>query len=218
MSLADLEPALTAGCHALGISLSASQAHGQIALLAELVEWNGRFNLTSITEPEEMLRKHLLDSLSVLPHLRGSRVADVGTGAGFPGLPLAICAPERQFTLIDSTTKKCRFVEHAAAALELDNVTVVNMRAEAWRPPVAFDTVLARALSSVADFIGYAGHLCAAGGRMLAMKGRAPHAELEALPRGWRIVAVHRLEIPGLDAERHLVEIARVASTDGGAA
>jgi 16S rRNA (guanine527-N7)-methyltransferase len=216
VSLADLEPALIAGCHELGVTLSAAQARGQIALLAELVEWNGRFNLTSITEPGDMLRKHLLDSLAALPHLRGMRVADVGTGAGFPGLPLAICAPERQFTLIDATAKKCRFVEHAAAALGLANVTVVNARAEAWKPAVAFDTVIARALASVADFVRHAGHLCASGGRMLAMKGRAPQAELEAVPHGWRLVAVHRLQIPGLDAERHLVELARVTSTPGG--
>jgi len=217
VSLADLEPALSAGCHALGVPLSAAQARDQITLLRKLVEWNGRLNLTSITEPGEMLRKHLLDSLAVLPHLHGMRIADVGTGAGFPGLPLAICAPERQFTLIDSIAKKCRFVEHAVGVLGLANVTVVNARAEAWKPLVAFDTVVARALSSVADFIGHAGHLCVSSGRMLAMKGRTPQAELEALPRGWRVVNVHRLEIPGLDAERHLVELAPTAARTGGA-
>jgi 16S rRNA (guanine527-N7)-methyltransferase len=209
MSLATLEPALHAGCNALGIELSPAQSRALVALLAELVEWNGRFNLTSITEPEDMLRKHLLDSLVVLPHLMGERIADVGTGAGFPGLPLAICAPGRQFTLIDSVGKKCRFVEHAAASLGLANVTVVNMRAEAYKPAIRFDTVIARALAKIADFIGYAGHLCTGSGRLLAMKGRLPEHELQALPGGWRVVAVHRLDIPGLDAERHLVELAR---------
>lgn len=212
MSLATLEPALTAGCHALGIAPGPAQTRALLDLLGLLVEWNGRFNLTSITEPEDMLRKHLLDSLAVLPHLSGGRIADVGTGAGFPGLPLAICAPERRFTLIDSTAKKCRFVEHAAATLALDNVSVVNARAEAFEPPAPFDTVVARALAKMAEFIGYAGHLCAPRGRLLAMKGRLPEDELAALPRGWRIVHVHRLEIPGLDAERHLVELARTGA------
>jgi len=209
MTLEGLEPALIAGCHDLGVQLTRDQARRQIVLLDELVQWNERFNLTSITAPGDMLRKHLLDSLAVLPYLGGARIADVGTGAGFPGLPLAICAPERQFTLIESIAKKCRFVEHAAAALGLANVTVVNARAEAWRPAAPFDTVVARALASVADFVRHAGHLCAPAGRLLAMKGRSPDAELAALPRGWRVVAVHRLRVPGLDADRHLVELAR---------
>jgi 16S rRNA (guanine527-N7)-methyltransferase len=209
VAFAELEPELVAGCRELGIVLSAAQARAQLALLAELREWNTRFNLTSITAPADMLRKHLLDSLAVLPHLRGTRIADVGTGAGFPGMPLAICSPERQFTLIDGTAKKCRFVEHAAQMLEIRNVTVVHARAESWRPAAAFDTVVARALASLAEFIRHAAHLCAPGGRMLAMKGRVPEAELASLPRGWRLVALHRLVVPGLDAERHLVELAR---------
>ncbi len=213
MMLEGLEPALIAGCQDLGVPLNQDQARRQIVLLDELVQWNGRFNLTSITAPEDMLRKHLLDSLAVLPHLTGMRIADVGTGAGFPGLPLAICAPERQFTLIESIAKKCRFVEHATAVLGLANVTVVNTRAEAWKPAAPFDTVVARALASVADFVRHAGHLCAPAGRLLAMKGRSPDAELAALPRGWRVVAVHRLRVPGLDADRHLVELARAASS-----
>ena len=213
MTLEGLEPALLAGCQDLGVPLSRDQARRQLALLEELVDWNGRFNLTSITAPEDMLRKHLLDSIAVLPYLGGTRIADVGTGAGFPGLPLAICAPDRQFTLIESIVKKCRFVEHAAATLGLGNVTVVNARAEAWKPAARFDAVIARALASVADFVRQAGHLCAPAGRLLAMKGRRPDAELETLPPGWRVVAVHSLLIPGLDADRHLVELARAGSS-----
>ncbi len=213
MTLEGLEPALLAGCLELGVPLTRDQARCQIALLHELLDWNGRFNLTSITAPEDMLRKHLLDSLAVLPYLVGTRIADVGTGAGFPGLPLAICAPERRFTLIESIAKKCRFVEHAAATLGLGNVTVVNARAEAWTPAAPFDAVIARALASVADFVRQAGQLCAPAGRLLAMKGRRPDAELDALPSGWRVVAVHRLRIPGLDADRHLVELARAGSS-----
>lgn len=208
-ALAALEPELVAGCRELGIPLSAEQARAQLTLLVELLEWNGRFNLTSITAPVDMLRKHLLDSLVVLPYLRGARIADIGTGAGFPGLPLAICSPQRQFTLIDATAKKCRFVTHAAAMLGLTNVTVVHARAESWQPATVFDSVVARALASLAGFIRSAAHLCASGGRLLAMKGRVPEAELASLPRGWHMVALHRLTVPGLEAERHLIELAR---------
>ena len=163
-----------------------------------------------------MVRKHLLDSLSIHAFLRGTTVADVGTGAGFPGLPLAVVNPHRQFTLVDSTAKKCRFVEHAAARLGLTNVTVVNARAEAWRPPRPFDCIVSRALGKVSEFIRVAGHLCAPDGRLLAMKGKHPEAELDALPRGWRVAAVHPVDVPGLDAERHVVELVRSARAAAG--
>lgn len=209
MSATELDPLLGAGASALGVPLSAEQRSRLLRLVAELMEWNGRFNLTAIREPAEMVRKHLLDSLAVQPFLAGERIADVGTGPGFPGLPLAVVNPSRRFTLVEATAKKARFVEHAAAVLGLDNVEVVNSRAEAWKAPRPFDTVVCRALGKLHEFIRFAGHLCARDGRMLAMKGQYPEAELEAVPRGWRVVAVHRLDVPGLDAERHLVELAR---------
>jgi 16S rRNA (guanine527-N7)-methyltransferase len=149
--------------------------------------------------------------LSLQPYLRGVRIADVGTGAGFPGLPLAIVNPERQFTLIEGTGKKARFVEQTAALLGCGNVHVANVRAEAFRPPELYDTVVARALSSLADFVAYAGHLCAPGARLLAMKGKRPDEEIKALPKSFRVLAVHRLRIPGLDDERHLVELSPAA-------
>jgi 16S rRNA (guanine527-N7)-methyltransferase len=158
-----------------------------------------------------MLRKHVLDSLSLHSFLRGDRIADVGTGAGFPGLPLALANPERHFALIEATGKKARFVSHTAARIGADNVEVVQTRAETYRPERGFDTVVARALSSLADFVAYAGHLLAPDGRLLAMKGKRPDDEIFALPKTFRVLAVHRLRVPGLDGERHLVELCRAA-------
>ena len=193
----------------LGIAMSDAQARALIQLLDELDVWNEKVNLTAIRERPQQITKHLLDSLSVHVFLRGPRIADIGTGAGFPGLPLACVNPDKQFTLLDSTAKKLKFVDHAATLLGLQNVTTVHMRAEAYKPKERFDTVIARAVGPVNTFIEWCGHLCASGGRLLAMKGRYPEEELRALPSGWKLAAVHRLDVPGLEEERHLVEIAR---------
>jgi 16S rRNA (guanine527-N7)-methyltransferase len=193
----------------LGVTLSASDVVKFTRLLDELDEWNTRFNLTAIRERAAQLTKHLLDSLSIHSYLRGTRILDVGTGAGFPGLPLALANPERAFTLLDSTAKKLKFVEHAAEVTELKNVVTVHSRAEQYRVDDRFSTVISRAVGNVESFVRTSGHLCAGGGRLLAMKGRDPRAELENLPNGWKIAAVTRLRVPGLDEERHLVEICR---------
>jgi len=193
----------------LGIPLSEQQARQLIRLLDELDEWNQRMNLTAIRERSQQITKHLLDSLSVQPFLHGVRIADVGTGAGFPGLPLALVNPAVHFTLIDSTAKKLTFIDHVTRALELENVETVHTRAEAYRPHERFDCVLSRAVGPVEDFVKWCGHLCVGGGRLLAMKGRYPEQELTRLPSGWKVAAVHRLEVPGLDEDRHLVEICR---------
>jgi 16S rRNA (guanine527-N7)-methyltransferase len=200
---------LALGARELGIDLSAGQAGTLLRLVDELEIGNAQFNLTAIRDRPGMLRKHVLDSLSVQPYLRGDRVADVGTGAGFPGLPLAIVNPQRRFTLIEATGKKARFVEQTLQRVGCANVAVVNSRAETYRPFELFDTVLARALSSLADFAAYAGHLCAPGGRLLAMKGKRPDDEISALPKSFRVLAVHRLRVPGLPDERHLVELTK---------
>lgn len=207
------EELLAAGARELGIELTPKYTQTLLDLIDQLEQGNAQFNLTAIRDRPGMLRKHVLDSLSVQPYLRGLRVADVGTGAGFPGLPLAIVNPERRFTLIEATGKKARFVEQTAARIGSGNVAVVNSRAESYRPFDLFDTVLARALSSLKDFVAYAGHLCAPGGRLLAMKGKRPDEEVSALPKSFRVLAVHRLSVPGLSDERHLVELVRSAQT-----
>jgi 16S rRNA (guanine527-N7)-methyltransferase len=196
------------GARALGIELDETQLARLMAHLDALDEWGQRMNLTAIRERSQQVTKHLLDSLTVVPWLRGPRIADVGSGAGFPGIPLAIVLPQWHFALIESTGKKCRFLEHVRDTLGLGNVEVVQSRAESYRPEVKFDTVLARAVGPVADLTRNAGALVAAGGRLLAMKGRYPDEELTKKLNGWKVVAVHPLHVPGLEEERHLVELA----------
>ncbi len=198
---------LVSGARDLGIELDPKRAAMLLSLVDELERGNAQFNLTAIRDRPGMLRKHVLDSMSLQPYLRGERLADVGTGAGFPGLVLSIVNPQRRFTLIEATGKKARFVEQTAGRIGCGNVLVVNSRAETYRPFELFDTVVARALSSLADFVAYAGHLCAPDGRMLAMKGKRPDDEISALPKSFRVLAVHRLNVPGLPDERHLVEL-----------
>jgi 16S rRNA (guanine527-N7)-methyltransferase len=204
------ESRLAEGLTELGLSLESAQVQALWTLVNELAEWNLRFNLTAITEPGEVVDKHLLDSLAVLPYLKGLQVADIGSGAGFPGLPLAIVDLDRRYCLVESTGKKVKFLRHAVERLNLPNVEVIQARAEAFKPPRPFDSVIARALGSLADFVRVAGHLAGRGGRLLAMKGRVPENELKAIPPGWKAFAVHPVAVPGLDAERCLVELGRV--------
>jgi 16S rRNA (guanine527-N7)-methyltransferase len=203
------EAILIQGAKHFGIDLSAARAQQMLRLLDALDDWNQRMNLTAIRDRESQLTKHLLDSLSLQPLLQGARIADVGTGAGFPGIPLAIVNPDREFTLLDSTAKKLKFVDHVAQTLGLQNITTVHTRAETFRTPWRFDTVTSRAVGAVGRFVEWSGHLCVGGGRLLAMKGREPAEELQALPSGWKVAAVHRVTVPGLDEERHIVEICR---------
>lgn len=203
---------LAAGCRELGLAPAPDELERLLALVDELETANAHFNLTAIRDRPGMLRKHVLDSLTVYPFLGGARIADVGTGAGFPGLPLAILSPARGFTLIEATGKKARYVAGVAERLKVRNVEVVNERAERYRPASRFDTVVARALGPLAEFVRQAAHLCAPGGRLLAMKGRRPDAEIAALPGSVRLVAVHRVRVPGLDDERHIVELSPVGA------
>jgi 16S rRNA (guanine527-N7)-methyltransferase len=200
---------LASGARELGIELDAARAETLLNLVDALEQGNAQFNLTAIRDRPGMLRKHVLDSMSLAPYLRGQRIADVGTGAGFPGLVLAVVDPQRSFTLIEATGKKARFVEQTVQRIGCSNVLVVNSRAESYRPLELFDTVVARALSSLADFVAYAGHLLAPGGRLLAMKGKRPDEQISALPKAFRVLAVHRLSVPGLTDERHLVELTK---------
>ena len=201
--------ALLDGARALALELDEAQLARLVAHLDLLDEWNTRMNLTAIRDRPSQLTKHLLDSLTVQPYLRGQRIADVGSGAGFPGIPLAIVEPQRHFSLIESTGKKCRFLEHVRDELQLKNVEVVQARAENYQPEVRFDTVVARAVGPLAGLVKAAGALVVGGGRLLAMKGRYPQDELAAKLNGWKVAAVHPLSVPGLAEERHLVELCR---------
>ncbi len=178
-----------------------------------LRERNAHMNLTSIVSPEGILTLHMLDSLSVVSHLGDApTIIDVGTGGGFPGVPLAVACPTRQFTLIDGTQKKIRFVAESIAALDIRNATAIAARAENMKRQ--FDLVVVRAVGTLADLVHNAGGLVGSQGRLLAMKGRLPEEELRAVPRAWR-AEVEKLRVPGLDAERHLVSLSRVSPRAG---
>lgn len=189
----------------LGVTVTEQDASRLLTLLDELERWNRTYNLTAIVKREDMVTHHLLDSLSVHQDLQGTTIADVGTGAGFPGLPLAVVNPEKRFTLIDSNGKKVRFVSHAAAALGLSNVEAVQGRAESLRHDSKFDVVVSRAFASVPDMLEMVAPLCDDHTRVLAMKGRWPKQELESLPAGWQAVASRQIEVPGLGEERCVI-------------
>jgi 16S rRNA (guanine527-N7)-methyltransferase len=200
---------LDAGANEIGFDLDQSQLDLLWRYAHMLRERNAHVNLTSIVSWEGILTLHMLDSLTLVPHLGDARrILDVGTGGGFPGIPLAVACPEREFTLIDGTQKKIRFVSEGIAALDIRNAQATAARAENYTGPKGFDVVVARAVSSLAGLVRDAGKLLAPRGRLLAMKGRAPDDELRELPRGWHAEAT-RLRVPGLDAERHLVTLSR---------
>lgn len=201
--------ALTEGAAQLSIALDPAAAEKLLKLLDLLAEWNAKVNLTAIRDRGEMITKHLLDSLSVNAWVQGPVVIDVGTGAGFPGLPLAVLNPTLRFVLIDSTAKKLAFVRHAAEALGLSNVDVVHARAERYEPTQRAATVLTRAFGALPLIVEQAGNLCARAGRLLAMKGRLPQSEIDEVRPPWVVTAVERLHVPGLDQERHLVVLER---------
>jgi len=200
---------LDAGGNELGIDLDQSQLTILWRYAQMLRERNAHVNLTSIASLEGILTLHMLDSLSLVPHLgTARRIIDVGTGGGFPGIPLAVACPDRKFTLIDGTQKKIRFVAEGIAALDIRNAVAIAARAENYRDGGEFDAVVVRAVGALAEVVHNTGRLLAANGLLLAMKGRAPDEEIQALPRGWRAQTI-RLKVPGLDAERHLVSISR---------
>ncbi len=203
-----LRPELDTGLRALG--LDPALAEPLLAYLALLARWNATYNLTAIRDPREMLVKHLLDSLAMHAHLDGiESLADLGTGPGLPGIPLAIARPGLQVTLVESNGKKARFLREAARQLKLGNASVVESRIETFDAAGRFDAITARALATLPLILQLGGHLLQPQGRLLAMKGVVPDDEIAALPAGWRVAAVHPLRVPGLDAERHLVEIVR---------
>jgi 16S rRNA (guanine527-N7)-methyltransferase len=207
-SLVDREPLrrrLRAGVSALGLDLDATSVERLLDYVDLLVRWNAAYNLTAVRDPGEMVTRHLLDSLAILPYVSGATLADLGSGAGLPGIPLAITAPEREIVLVDSNGKKARFLREAVRRLALAHVRVAESRAEDVRG--AFDCVVTRAFASLADMLRSGGHLLAAHGTWLAMKGRFPQDELEGVPAEFRVEEVIALRVPGLDADRHLVVI-----------
>ena len=178
-----------------------------LAYLDLLAKWNRTYNLTAVRDPEDMVSRHLLDSLAVLPFVHGKNLADLGSGAGLPGIPLAIARPDLAVTLVESNGKKARFLREAIRSLPLTNVIVAQARVQDTSG--TFDTITARAFASLPDMLAWAGHLLAPNGRWLALKGRADPAELGAIPDDFRVVAVHELRVPGTDGERCAVELGR---------
>lgn len=215
--MSDREPLrqrLRSGLQALALELADPVVEQQLDYLDLLLRWNAAYNLTAVRDAGEMVTRHLLDSLAILPYLHGRSLADLGTGAGLPGIPLALARPDLEVCLVDSNGKKARFLREAVRQLHLTGAKVFEGRAESVTGE--YDCVTARAFATLADMLGWGGHLLAGDGRWLALKGRFPQDELDDLPAGFAVEAVHRLVVPGLDAERHLVIIKR--SGDGSAA
>ncbi len=212
MSLAAAGDRLDAGIAALEIVTSPVQREALLDYLDLLARWNASYNLTAVRDPLEMVTRHLLDSLAVLPHLPevGHRAIDVGTGGGLPGVPIAIMRSDINADLLDSNGKKTRFLFQVKTALGLDNMAVRHARAEQWIAEAPYDVVLSRAFASLSDMVNNCAHLCDGGTRILAMKGRVPKEEIQALPAQVKLVAVTPLQVPGLEEERHLVELALV--------
>jgi len=193
---------------AAGISLTDRQKQ-QLVLYVELLnKWNKTYNLTSVREPEQMLVRHIMDSIVVAPYLNGQRFIDVGTGAGLPGIPLAIVLPGARFTLLDSLGKRIRFLRQAQHELGLNNIELMQARVEDYRPLAPFDGVISRAFASINDMLSWCHHLPASGeGRFYALKGTVPEEELAGLPAHYRVESVVALAVPQLQGERHLVVI-----------
>ncbi len=203
-----LAAGLSEGLEKLELALDEPTRVRLLTYLDLLTKWNRSYNLTSVRKPEQMLVRHLFDSLVIHSFLRGPRILDVGTGAGLPGIPLALACPEYDFTLLDSNGKKTRFVTQAVAELGLDNVTVVQSRVEAFTA-AGFDTIVSRAYSTLAEFVRDAQSLLAADGILLAMKGVYPTTELAELAAPFKLAQNVELQAPGLDAERNLLIIRR---------
>jgi 16S rRNA (guanine527-N7)-methyltransferase len=205
---------LRTGAAELGVGLSDEQIGRLADYVALLAKWNTVYNLTAIRDPRQMLIQHILDSLSIVPHLaahEGRSILDVGSGGGLPGIVLAIALPDRNVTLNDIVQKKTAFQAQAKAELKLENLSVVTGRVENLRPgvevPEKFDAIVSRAFAELADFVTLARHLVSERGSIWAMKGVRPDAEIDRLPAGARVAQVVRLRVPSLDAERHLVEV-----------
>ncbi len=204
---------LQTGLQALSLEISEDAQEQLLQYVQMLIKWNRVYNLTSVRKPDDIITRHILDSLAVVPHLQAKRVLDVGTGAGLPGIPLAFACPDSEFVLLDSNNKKIRFVRQALGELDLPNVKVEQVRVEDYKPTPLFDVVISRAYSSLLEMHQQASRLLQPGGRLLAMKGVYPLAEMDALKETGIQSEIIPLSVPQLDAERHLV----IIQADGGA-
>ena len=205
---AGLAPILANGVKELRLDLSEKQHEQLLDYLALLFKWNSVYNLTSVRDPMQMMTHHLLDSLAAVPAFCGAQnVLDVGAGGGLPGIVLAIARPEMKVSLIDTVHKKTAFLTQVKAELELANVTVYTMWVENLQVPQQFDVITSRAFADLSDFVNWSGHLLAEGGKFIALKGTAPREEQERLPSDWKVEKLESLQVPGLQAERHLVFI-----------
>ena len=206
-----LEVKLKAGCEALGLTLDDAQVGLLLTYIGLMDKWNRRFNLTAIRDPEAMVTRHILDSLAVLKHLPAGRVIDVGTGAGMPGVPLAIARPSQRVVVLDANGKKTRFLDHVVLTLGLQNVEVVNARVESFEPEKPFDAVISRAFTSLNAMIETCVHLLTPDGLLLAMKGQYPAQELGTVSGNARVCDVAEVVVPDLTEDRCLVIMAPIA-------
>jgi 16S rRNA (guanine527-N7)-methyltransferase len=204
---APLQARLEQGIAALGLALPANAVARLLDYQALLQRWNAAYNLTAVRDPAEMITRHLLDSLTILPYVQGASLADLGSGPGLPGIVLAIAAPGREILLVDSNGKKVRFLREAIRVLKLDGVRAVQSRVEDVEGQ--YDCITARAFASLADMLGWGGHLLAPNGVWLAMKGKLPDDELAGIPARFVVRSTHELTVPGLPAERHLLVLGR---------
>jgi len=198
---------LRRGIDEMGLVVTDEQQQKMLDYLGLLEKWNKAYNLTAVRDTLQMVTRHLLDSLTVVPYIKGARILDVGTGAGLPGIPLAILFPNVQFVLLDSSSKKTRFITQAVTALAIDNVTVHNGRVEAYRADSLFDQIVSRAFAEISLMVSLSAHLLSPDGEWLAMKGHYPVAELAALEATCERFEVTKVVVPGMDAARHIVQL-----------
>lgn len=209
-----LNQQLSLACEQLCLPVTPEQTDKLIAFLQLLFKWNKAYNLTSVRDPEQMLTVHIVDSIAVSPFLTEKNYIDVGTGPGLPGIPLAIMHPEKSFTLLDSLGKRIRFIKQVAYELAITNIEPVQSRVEDFQPKAAYDGVLSRAFASVGDMLHWCDHLTDDKGAFLALKGQYPDAELSALASGYKVASTNKINVPGLDAERHLIQLIKTHTED----
>ena len=212
----ELAGALQTGLTRLSLSLDAGQQEKLLAYLALLDKWNHAYNLSGIKEIRQMLPYHLLDSLALAPHISGSVILDVGTGAGLPGIPLAICFPAKRFLLLDSNGKKTRFLFQVKTELGLDNVAVFHQRVENFQSPEQIDIVLCRAFAALDKFVRLCAPLVSGSGKLLAMKGQFPEAEIAALPDSFTVIDTAEIVVPDMEGTRHVITISPAKGLEKG--